>query len=342
MSHPNPHERIQVDTSDDDSLFDSQSLVDSNLSFASSVTDYCYENGRRYHAYRHGQYPIPNDQEEQERLGLVHHLFKLITGGDLYRAPIRPRDDRPTPPPRRILDIGTGTAEWAIEMAEDFPNAEIIGTDLSPIQPSWAPSNCRFYIDDAESDWTYAPGEAFDYIHMRCLGGGIGDWPRLLKQAYQHVRPGGWVEVQEFEASLGSDDETHLLAPTVMHWLEMINGASKQFGKEMNIAERVRPRMENEGFINVSDDIYKCPVGGWAKDRQLKKIGRIGKVLVLKVVEPYSLALFTRVLGYTFQEAQGIMDKVRAEMMNSKVHMYFFFHFVYGQRPMETNGQTAT
>ncbi|KAJ5526993.1 hypothetical protein N7513_011152 [Penicillium frequentans] len=347
MPQLNPNERIQVDTSDEDSqdgqsIFDSQSLIDSNLSFASSVRDYCYENGRRYHAYRHGQYPFPNDQEEQDRLLLLHHLFKLTLGGELYRAPIQPRDDRPTPPPRRILDIGTGTAEWAFEMAEDFPNAEIIGTDLSPIQPSWAPPNCRFYIDDAESDWTFTPGEKFDYIHMRSMGGGIGDWPKLLKQAYQHLRPGGWIEVQEFEAAVASDDGTHALAPTMVEWIEKVNDAARRFGKPMNIASQVQSWMESGGFVNVTDDIYKCPVGGWAKDRQLKEIGRLGKVLVLKVVEPYSLALFTRVLGFTYQEAQSYLEKVRAEMMNTKCHLYFFFHFVYGQRPMETNGEAST
>ncbi|KAJ5279155.1 hypothetical protein N7478_004527 [Penicillium angulare] len=349
MSQPNPHERIQVDTSDDDSLFDTRSLVGSNLSFASSVRDYCYENGRRYHAYRHGQYPFPNDEEEQDRLALVHHLFKLICGGDLYRAPIRPRDQQhlqPLPhaqdnhipgpvPPRRILDIGTGTAEWALEIGEEFPSAEIIGTDLSPIQPSWVPPNCRFYIDDAESDWTFTPGEAFDYIHARTLGGGIGDWQKLTRQALQHLRPGGWFEVQEFESVVWSDDDTHKQAHIVMDWLEKLNAASKQFGKPMNVGGQVQSWMEERGFVNVSDDIYKCPIGGWAKDRQLKDIGRLGKVTVLEVVEPYTLALFTRVLGFTFQEAQEYMEKVRAELMSTKFHLYVLFHFVYGQRPVE-------
>ena len=39
--------------------------------------------------------------------------------------------------PGRILDVGTGTGIWAIEMGDEYPSAEIVGTDLSPIQPSW-------------------------------------------------------------------------------------------------------------------------------------------------------------------------------------------------------------
>lgn len=225
----------------------------SNLSFASSVRDYCYENGRRYHAYRHGQYPFPNDEEEQDRLALMHHLFKLLSGGDLYRAPVL----RNSGPLRRVLDIGTGTGEWALEMAEDFPHAEIMGTDLSPIQPTWAPPSCRFFIDDAESDWTFSPAEAFDYIHARSMGGGIGDWPRLLKQAFAHLKPGGWFEAQEFDAWVLSDDGTHERATSIMDWQDRLDQASQQFGKPMHIAPRLSGWMEDAGFVNVADDIYK-------------------------------------------------------------------------------------
>lgn len=337
-------------TSDDDSLFDIQTLTSSNLSFASSVRDYNYENGRRYHAYRNGQYPFPNDQEEQDRLAITHHLFKLLTGGNLHRAPIRDSN------PRRILDIGTGPGEWALEMAEDYPLADIIGTDLSPIQPNWAPPNCRFYIDDAESDWAFSPGEAFDYIHARTLAGGIGDWPRLIKQAYQHLKPGGWFEAQEFESCVCSDDGTHEQASAINSWAGLLTQASKKFGKPMDVASQIEQWMNEQGFANVTDDVYKVwsqffifffqlwfriltyfqsPVGGWAKNRRYKEIGRIGKVSILETIEPYSLALFTRVLGLSYQDAQEHMEKARAELMNCSLHLYVRFHFVYGQRPFD-------
>ncbi|KAL4807689.1 S-adenosyl-L-methionine-dependent methyltransferase [Aspergillus unguis] len=338
MPPPNFHEQIQVDTSDEDSLYDAGSVANSSLSFASTVRDYIYENGRRYHAYRYGQYPIPNDEEEQGRLNLTHHLFKLITGGDLYRTPLTTTNSaqHPQTTPKRILDIGTGTGSWAIEIAEDFPEAEIIGTDLSPIQPTFSPPNCTFIIDDAESDWAFTKGERFDYIHARSMGGGIADWDRLLKQAYAHLKPGGWIEFQEFTASIFSDDGTHEKAPMMLDLSRRLDEASSKFGKRMNIASSLAGWLEGTGFVNVTEDIYKCPIGSWPKNRRLKNIGRVNEDSVIASIEPYSLALFTRVLGWSYEEAQDYVKECKKDVMNSSCHTYTLFYFVYAQRPYDS------
>jgi methylase of polypeptide subunit release factors len=56
----------------------------------------------------------------------VHHaIFTLLLNGRLHMAPLVE--------PRRILDIGTGTGIWAIDMADQYPSADVIGTDLSPV-----------------------------------------------------------------------------------------------------------------------------------------------------------------------------------------------------------------
>ena len=67
-------------------------------------------------------------QLEQDRLDLQHHVIKLLLNGELHLAPLEN--------PKRILDLGTGTGLWAIEMADKFPKAKVIGTDLSPVQPT--------------------------------------------------------------------------------------------------------------------------------------------------------------------------------------------------------------
>ena len=54
-----------------------------------------------------------------------------------------------------------------VHKAEENPNSEVLGTDLSPIQPDYLPPNCRFEIDDVDDDWVHS--HKFDYIHGRYL-----------------------------------------------------------------------------------------------------------------------------------------------------------------------------
>lgn len=234
--------------SDNDSAFDATSSASTSL--ASSILNYEYTNGRRYHGYRQGSYVLPNDEQEQDRLDLLHHIFLLILSGKLYDAPI-------TPPPRRVLDIGTGTGIWAIDFADENPGCEVIGTDLSPIQPTWIPPNAKFYIDDAESEWVYSPSEAFDLIHGRTLSGGIGDWDKLIRQCYTHLTPGGWLEFQEPLALCESDDGTLARAVDMMRWQDLCNDAAQVFKKDIRVGVSLKQRMVDAGFVDVHEKVVK-------------------------------------------------------------------------------------
>lgn len=89
-------------------------------------------------------YAFPNDLAERERLALQHAALSLLLNNKLYFAPLSS-----TYPPRRILDIATGTGEWAIEMGDEFPHTQITATDLSPIQPAEVPPNVTFFVEDS-------------------------------------------------------------------------------------------------------------------------------------------------------------------------------------------------
>lgn len=81
---------------------------------SSSILSFTYSNGRRYHSNRFSKadYFMPNDENEQERLDMYHHIFLLFQNGHLYTAPLE------MIPIRRVLDAGTGTGIWAIDFAE--------------------------------------------------------------------------------------------------------------------------------------------------------------------------------------------------------------------------------
>lgn len=71
-------------------------------------------------------------------------------------------------------------------MADQYPSASVVGTDLSPIQPKWVPVNVRMYVDDCEEpDWLH--GSNFDMVHFRGMAGTLRDLDRMLKRTYPYV-----------------------------------------------------------------------------------------------------------------------------------------------------------
>jgi hypothetical protein len=90
---------------------DTASSVSTSLS--SSVRDYAFENGRRYHKFREGAYQFPNDEPEQAREDMKHAMVVNVCDGRLHYAPLGNS--------QQILDIGTGTGIWCIDSKSSGP-----------------------------------------------------------------------------------------------------------------------------------------------------------------------------------------------------------------------------
>ncbi|KAG8892283.1 hypothetical protein FRB99_002821, partial [Tulasnella sp. 403] len=147
-------------------------------------------HGRTFNM-KNENYTLPSDEEEYERLDIQHLMLKmaidsLYAAHDLVRARLAMRDDRPAP---QVLDIGCGSEltsglfRRAIQMAEEFEHAEILGIDLAlPILNSDAlPVNCRFEVDDINLSLSHYSG-CFDIVHVRMVDSGIDNYPKFLDE----------------------------------------------------------------------------------------------------------------------------------------------------------------
>ncbi|KAG9232192.1 putative methyltransferase [Amylocarpus encephaloides] len=321
------HEDIEADDHDvlegDSAFGDDESERDSRTSLTSGITKYREENGRRYHAYRDGKYLIPNDEVEQDRLDLHHHVFNLALGGKLINAPIGQTS--------RVLDAGTGTGIWAIDFADQYPEAHIIGCDLSPIQPGWVPSNLEFEVDDIEDTWRHKP---FTFIHMRSLAGSIRDWQQLLASIFNNLEPGGWLECVEFEVLLRIQNEDSIeFPPYIKKWQEGLHEAGEKFGRSFEVAVHLKDWLQAAGFVGVTEDIIKVPNSPWPRDRRRKEMGLYQQQNMFDASSSYGQAHFTRILGWTSQEFDIMSAQVRKELRDLRYHSYSNLYVVYGQKP---------
>lgn len=78
---------------------------------------------------------------EVRRLENQHRLCYSILGRQLFLGCVN------FPEKAKILDIGCSSGIWALEMAEKYPQATVIGLDISPQQTGQpVPPNCSFVV----------------------------------------------------------------------------------------------------------------------------------------------------------------------------------------------------
>ncbi|KAI5811881.1 S-adenosyl-L-methionine-dependent methyltransferase [Pyronema omphalodes] len=309
----------------EDEDYDSAGYDTSTASLTSSVNQYIFEHGRRYHAY-YGpdKYLMPTDEKEQDRLDLHHEMMRLVWDDKLHEAPLHE--------PHRILDIGTGTGIWAIDMADQYPMAEVIGTDLSPIQPQWVPANCRFEVDDVMLEWTFKD-DSFDFIHCRNIASGVSDWNHLATEMMRCTIPGGYVELCEYSITVNCDDGTMKPDNGAKIYIDTMREAMRKMGRPAPELKSMKLLFEKAGFEDVHALEAKEPVGPWPKDPRQKKIGAMSLLNLESAFESYGMAAFTRVLGMDVEKARAICDTALAAARNKNYHMYAKYYRVYGRKP---------
>ncbi|TRX95872.1 hypothetical protein FHL15_003426 [Xylaria flabelliformis] len=326
-------------------------------SITSSVTAYREENGRTYHAYSDGSYHYPNDSLELERLDWQYICLKRLFNGKNYFAPWS--QERP---PKRILDLATGTGMWAIEMAEEFESSMVVGTDLSPIQPEFVPPNVQFYIHDAtwnlarklitvdqmfvsvlffanvlefSRDWMSGGGQTHSIIYMIRMA--LGAWEDfevdVAQKAFDHLEPGGWFEAQELLPTLGCDDDSMPddWPPNLL--FNDLEDCAKREHRPLDIAKTYKQGLINAGFVDVTEQVYKIPISGWAKSKNWKTLGDLWNVNCLDAIQGVAMALLHRARGLKRHQIEIHLMDTRRALSDKSVHAYQRCYVVLGRKP---------
>lgn len=313
---------VDNDTNDNDSAVGGMSGLSSTASLRSSIYEHEKENGRTYHAFKKGKYMLPNDEQEQERLDIQHAMFGVTLKGRLHLAPIGPN-------PQNVLDFATGTGIWAIEFAQQYPSARVLGTDLSPIQPLYVPPNCRFEIDDAEDEWVFH--EKFDFVHARAVLSCFKDPAAVLAQAYQSLAPGGYLEMQDMLFPICYIGEPPVES-SMYKWCEIITKGAANLGRPWTNVQHYGRWMKEVGFEDVVETNYYWPLNGWAKGPYYKHVSMYAQVDFLNGLEGMSLKIMGS-MGYSPDDIRALVAEVTKDVKDPNIHAFFTMKVVYGRKP---------
>ncbi|KLO12914.1 S-adenosyl-L-methionine-dependent methyltransferase [Schizopora paradoxa] len=274
-------------------------------------------------------YSLPVDKPERKRLDKQHRMWKRLLGGNglyfaeacgLIREVLEPKNASEMP---FIMDIGSGSGIWAVEMAELFPHAEVIGLDLVESKPPIVPSNCRFITKDILSGLEEYTGKV-DIVHARSVISHLPSTDSFIGFVYNCLKPGGIFLLgdgnptiydengKEFEpASLDTGvDNTNkswmaLLMNIYLNSMETKLGPRIIMGKTQDDLMSKEPRLEVRGRKTFFD-LLNCPEG----DTDLSKSSGAAFAAAVKPAvlgAGVSSETVERIVDNVYQEVTGPM-----------------------------------
>ncbi len=104
---------------------------------------------------------------------------------------------------------------------------------------------------------------------MRYLAAAIVDWPKLIRQAFEHTKPGEWAEFQDFDVDYYSEDGSLKPEQNIKKWITTLLDAAKGFGRDACPGAKIEGWMKDVGFEDVQAEKFRLPIGPWAKDKHL-------------------------------------------------------------------------
>ena len=305
-------ELISKHTSGSDA--DADPFSASTASLSGSFLEQIEEHGRTYCS---ADYYMPNDEAEQTRLSITHQAFMQILDGQLTMSRIAPDI-------KRVLDVGTGTGDWATAFGERFPNCELIATDIATFQPVVdVPPNVYFEMDNAKEGWTYT--KPFDFIHMRGLNGAFSDWAAIYTEAGKHLRVGGSLEVADF----GTIKDPNASPES---YLSIYNGACQSAAEKARTPigfEHMKKQLfETAGLTVARSRVFDVPLGTWSPDPRKQVVGKMALISTLERLEAASLRPLTKFLNWKEEDVRDLCGKVTEELMRPGVRASITCQFV--------------
>nr|BBH93663.1 hypothetical protein KTA_18620 [Thermogemmatispora argillosa] len=262
-------------------------------------------------------YLLPKDLGEINRLDFQHYALRAALRGN-YLAPIEQ--------PRRILDVGCGTGQWAFELAHQFPHAEVIGLDLEQVKASTPPPNYRFVQGDVLKGLPFE-NNSFDFVHQRLLFLAIplAAWPGVVQELARVTSPGGWVELLEAGTAL-QDVLPSGPATQEFYRLGAQLAALRGLDTEGAVMRSLARYLEEAGLVNVHYQPLDVPLGEWG--------GRLGSLFALDCREGWKAmsAPIAARFGRSEQEVLALIEQASREW--NEFHTELHLAVAYGQKPL--------
>ncbi|KAJ7367707.1 S-adenosyl-L-methionine-dependent methyltransferase [Mycena albidolilacea] len=214
------------------------------------------------------------------------------------------------------VEPGCGSGAWTIQAATQFPAAQILAVDRSPLPNRFLPANISFQIADISKEVDFGD-EKFDIVHTRFVLFHIPNAHDVLRRiAQQLVRPGGLLLIEDIDllSYVGT-------GPASRHYISMVKQMYDERGIDMEIGRKIPETVRAlRDFPNVQFQKISLPFGGNGPDDSLNGLGLAMKQSFVRGGDVVAEVLAPK--GFTHEMAVKYREELEKDN-ESLVDVYF-------------------
>ncbi|KAG1125568.1 hypothetical protein G6F42_008597 [Rhizopus arrhizus] len=297
--------------------------------------EYEIKNGRRYMISPVNRFYLPCDDEEADRMVILHFCIKYGFNGNIVAPVIQSLRVKPNQNDEysaRVLDVGCGPGTWILEMASEFPFTEFHGIDIRTMFPTTIkPSNAKFTQHDFLQSTLPYEDNSFEFVRMRLMLVFITEsqFFHLLSEIRRVLKPDGYFEILDCEYQI---HRPGILCEKILN-RQLPQSLHNKLGTiEHMPSHHVSTALTlHGGFVNVHQRRIHIPVG-WGG--QLGEVHAQNLMSYLLSIRPDIKQYLSMLNGSDINIDELLMEAVK-ECTVRQSHVYWFA--CYGQKPAVNN-----
>lgn len=172
-----------------------------------------------------------------------------------------------------VMDFPSGPGSWCIDVSHRYSSAQVWGVDINQAAIDLALENAaqccfgnvHFQLIDYPCVLPFAD-ETFDVIHLQNSTSlfSFHQWPRMIAEAVRLLKPGGWLNLVDFEMGFASQPAVDRVLTFFGQILAKMDRSATPDGRLPLTGGALGPRrMSQQCFTDIGYHLYPVDLGGW-------------------------------------------------------------------------------